>query len=42
MAKAFPAVPVRGDIGEFETLLSIDAARQRLGYSPKHTWRNAK
>ena len=42
MAKAFPAVPVRADIGEFETLLSIDAARRRLGYSPKHTWRGAK
>lgn len=42
MAKAFPAVSMRADIGEFETLLSIDSARRRLGYNPKHTWRGAK
>jgi len=41
MAKAFPAVPMRADIGEFETLLSIDAAREILRYSPNYTWRGA-
>jgi nucleoside-diphosphate-sugar epimerase len=39
MAEAFPGVPVRGDLGRFETLLSIDKARRLLGYRPKHTWR---
>jgi nucleoside-diphosphate-sugar epimerase len=39
MAAAFPIVPVKADLGEFETLLSIDAARRVLGYRPRHTWR---
>lgn len=39
MARAFPAVSVRADLGEFETLLSIDKARRVLGYQPQHTWR---
>jgi nucleoside-diphosphate-sugar epimerase len=36
---AFPGVPLR-DIGEFETLMSIDRARTELGYHPKHLWRD--
>lgn len=40
MAAAFPQVPVATGIGEFETLLSIKKARQMLGYSPRHTWRD--
>jgi nucleoside-diphosphate-sugar epimerase len=39
MAEAFPGVPVRGDLGPHETLLSIDKAKRLLGYRPKHTWR---
>lgn len=39
MAEAFPGVPVRADLGEFETLLSIDKARRILGYRPAHSWR---
>ncbi len=39
MARAFPAVSVRADLGEFETLLSIDKASRVLGYRPQHTWR---
>lgn len=39
MAQAFPGVALRGDLGEFETLLSIDKARRVLGYRPRHTWR---
>ncbi|HUC67007.1 MAG TPA: NAD(P)-dependent oxidoreductase [Stellaceae bacterium] len=41
MAQSFPGVPVRGEVGEFETLLSIDKARRILGYRPRHTWRGA-
>ena len=40
MAQAYPGVPLRADIGEFETLLSIEAARRMLRYDPKHTWRS--
>ena len=41
MAESFPGVPVRGELGAFETLLSIDKARRVLGYRPRHTWRGA-
>jgi nucleoside-diphosphate-sugar epimerase len=40
MAEVFPDVPVRKELGEFETLLSIDRAREVLGYSPAHSWRD--
>ncbi|MDT4984710.1 MAG: hypothetical protein QOF95_2200 [Pseudonocardiales bacterium] len=36
----FPDVPVRGEIGEHDTLLSIDKARRVLGYEPIHSWRD--
>jgi UDP-glucose 4-epimerase len=36
----FPDVPVRGEIGEHDTLLSIDKARRVLGYEPTHSWRD--
>ncbi|GAA2578090.1 NAD(P)-dependent oxidoreductase [Dactylosporangium fulvum] len=40
LREVFPDVPVRKDLGEFETLLSIDRAREVLGYAPKHSWRD--
>ncbi len=40
MAAVFPGVPLRGGVGDFDTLLSIDKARRLLGYAPKHSWRN--
>jgi nucleoside-diphosphate-sugar epimerase len=36
----FPGVPLRKALGEFETLLSIDKAANRLGYVPRHLWRD--
>ena len=36
----FPDVPVRGDLGVNDTMLSIDKARRMLGYEPRHTWRD--
>ncbi|WP_380167692.1 NAD-dependent epimerase/dehydratase family protein [Jannaschia sp. R86511] len=39
MAAEFPGVEVRGDLGEHGTLLSIDRARDLLGYVPEHSWR---
>lgn len=40
LAAVFPGVPLTREIGEFETLLAIDAARDLLGYSPAHSWRD--
>jgi nucleoside-diphosphate-sugar epimerase len=36
----FPGVPLRKALGEFETLLSVDKAAKRLGYVPRHLWRD--
>lgn len=38
-AEVFPEVPVTKDLGEHETLLSIDKARRLLGYEPAFSWR---
>lgn len=39
-AEVFPEVELVKDVGEHETLLSIDKARRVLGFEPKHSWRN--
>lgn len=39
LAEVFPTVPLTHEIAEFETLLSIDKARQGLGYMPQYSWR---
>ena len=40
VAERWPGVEVRRELGEFETLLSIDHARELLGYEPVHSWRD--
>ncbi len=40
IAEVFPDVPVHGDLGEHDTLLSIAKARRLLGYAPQHSWRD--
>jgi nucleoside-diphosphate-sugar epimerase len=40
MAEVYPGVPIRGELGERETLLSIAKARRLLGYEPHHSWRS--
>lgn len=40
MAQIFPDVEIKPTIGEYKTLLSIDKARQLLGYEPKYSWRD--
>ena len=40
MTEFFPAVPLRGDIGDHDTLLSIDKARRLLGYATTQSWRD--
>ncbi len=40
VAEVFPDVPVTGDLGTTDTLLSIGKARRILGYAPAHSWRD--
>jgi len=38
--EVFPGVPFTRELGEFETLLAIDRAREMIGYEPRHSWRD--
>lgn len=40
IAEVFPDVPVTREVGENETLLLIDHARDVLGFDPQHSWRD--
>ncbi|GAA3765188.1 NAD(P)-dependent oxidoreductase [Microbacterium kribbense] len=40
VAQVFPGVPVHGELGDHDTLLSIDKARRLLGFEPRHSWRD--
>ena len=40
VAEVFPGVPLTGELGEHDSLLSIAKARRMLGYSPRHSWRD--
>jgi nucleoside-diphosphate-sugar epimerase len=40
LAEVFPGVPLTREIAEFATLLSIDRAKQVIGYEPGHSWRD--
>jgi UDP-glucose 4-epimerase len=40
VAEVFPGVEIRRDLGEHDTLLAIDKARDLLGYAPRHSWRD--
>ncbi len=39
MQEVYPTVSIKGDMGEYETLLSIRKARSTLGYAPRWSWR---
>ena len=39
LARFYPDVPLKRDLGEFETLLSNRKARDVLGFRPLHSWR---
>ena len=39
LQEVFPDVPLATDVAPNETLLSIEKARQLLGYEPRHGWR---
>lgn len=38
-AEVFPNVTVTKELGEHETMLSIDKAKRLLGFAPEHSWR---
>jgi nucleoside-diphosphate-sugar epimerase len=38
-AEVFPGVSLAADVGPNDSLLSIEKARQVLGYEPQHSWR---
>ena len=40
MAEVYPQVELRGELGDFETLLSITKGRRLLGYEPRFSWRD--
>ena len=40
LQRFYPGVPVKRDLGEFETLLSNRKAREVLGFRQKHRWRD--
>jgi nucleoside-diphosphate-sugar epimerase len=40
LADQFPGLPLTREVGEHETLLAIDKARELLGYAPQHSWRD--
>jgi len=40
MKEVFPGVPLTRSIGEYETLLAVDRARETIGYAPRHSWRD--
>jgi hypothetical protein len=40
MREIFPGVELRSEVGEFETLLAIDKAREIIGFQPKFSWRD--
>ena len=39
-AEVFPSTRVTRELGEHETLLSIEKARRVLGFEPEHSWRD--
>ena len=40
LAEVFPGVKLTRDVGEHGTLLAIDRAREVLGFTPEHSWRD--
>jgi nucleoside-diphosphate-sugar epimerase len=40
LREVYPDVALTRDIGKYETLLSIEAAKRMLGFNPKFSWRH--
>ena len=41
LRRFYPNVPVKTELGEYETLLSNRKAKRMLGFRPQHSWRAA-
>ncbi|HET9139494.1 NAD(P)-dependent oxidoreductase [Actinophytocola sp.] len=39
LEEVFPGTPLTREVGEYETLLSVDRAGRDLGFTPRHSWR---
>src|SRR5690606_33252829 len=39
LSRYYPGVPVKGELGEYETLLSNRKIREVLGFRERHSWR---
>jgi nucleoside-diphosphate-sugar epimerase len=42
LQEVFPDVPLKRDVGEFGSLLSSRRAREKLGWEPRHSWRDER
>ncbi|RZI88902.1 MAG: NAD(P)-dependent oxidoreductase, partial [Microbacterium sp.] len=42
VAKVFPGVETRGDLGVHDSLFSTAKAQRLLGYHPQHSWRDGR
>jgi nucleoside-diphosphate-sugar epimerase len=40
LAEVFPDITLTREIGEFDTLLAVDRAKQLIGYTPAYSWRD--
>jgi hypothetical protein len=40
LAEVFPGARLTREIGEFDALLTIDRAREVIGYETEHSWRH--
>jgi nucleoside-diphosphate-sugar epimerase len=40
MARFYPDVPLRGEVGPLGSMFSIDKARRLLAFEPQHSWRS--
>ena len=40
LSRFYPGVPVKGELGEYETLLSGRKVREVLGFKQAHHWRD--
>ena len=36
----FPDIPVRHELGDYQSLFAIEGARELLGFEPRHSWRD--
>ena len=40
LRRFYPKMPVKVQLGQYQTLLSIQKAKTMLGYAPEHSWRD--